>query len=237
MSKWSVALGLAYVIVLLAIEVGWSPRYVARIKARIAAGDRDARRAMYRFSIAFEWGAAAIALLLLLAGGATLGQVGLQLPSSERFAELAPMMISAVVGIALGGIVAVRAGRRSQPTPTAGDIDVLIPRTRSERRWFAGLAVTAGTMEELLYRALPLIVLTQLLPSLSPWWVVAITAVAFGLVHIYQGLAGVVATAVLGALFGALFIKTQSLLPGMVLHTLIDLRVLLIKAPSPPTER
>jgi uncharacterized protein len=46
--------------------------------------------------------------------------------------------------------------------------------------------------------------------------------------HIYQGLKGIVGTAILGLLFSAVFVVTGNLLVPMILHFLIDLRILLL---------
>jgi membrane protease YdiL (CAAX protease family) len=77
-----------------------------------------------------------------------------------------------------------------------------------------------------------LVVAMLLLPAV-PLWVLALgIAAVFGAAHLYQGLAGVAATTTLGAVLGLLVITTGSLLPAMVLHALIDLRILLLRRPE-----
>ena len=65
------------------------------------------------------------------------------------------------------------------------------------------------------------------LPSWPTWC--SVPAVLFALGHVYQGAQGVLATGVLAVGFGALYLLTGSLLPSMLLHVLMDLRVLLIR--------
>jgi membrane protease YdiL (CAAX protease family) len=214
-------IGLAVYAALVAIEVLWSPGYMASIRTRVAAGDPDARRAMYRFSIVFSWVAAAIAVAII-----GIDQV-IRLPIVE-LGDHAGFFVGGGIGVLVGGAITYARSQRGQAT--IGDIDVLVPRTTSERRWFAGVAVTAGIAEEIAYRALPIVVLGALLPSVSPWWFVAISSIVFGLAHLYQGIAGVIAVAVLGGAFGAIYVATGSLVIGMVLHVLVDLRMLLIRA-------
>jgi hypothetical protein len=60
----------------------------------------------------------------------------------------------------------------------------------------------------------------------TTWWII-ITGVAFGVAHLYQGPKGVVLTAGLGMVFGVV-VATVGLVPAMVVHTLIDLRLLLV---------
>lgn len=224
-------LGLVVYTALVAIEVLWTPRYMTSIRARIAAGDPDARRSMYRFSIAFSWIAAAVTVAII-----GIDQV-IRLPFVD-LGDHAGFFVGGGVGVLFGGAFTYARSQRGQLA--VGDIDVVIPRTTSERRWFAGVAVTAGIAEEIAYRALPIVVAGALLPGVSPWWFVAISSIAFGLAHLYQGLAGVLAVTVMGGAFGAIYVTTGSLVIGMALHTLVDLRLLLIRAtdtrraPAPP---
>jgi membrane protease YdiL (CAAX protease family) len=63
---------------------------------------------------------------------------------------------------------------------------------------------------------------------------VAVGAVAFGLAHAYQGIAGIVTTGVLGGVMAGLYLGTGSLLLPVLLHTLIDLRFLLVPTSALP---
>ena len=58
-----------------------------------------------------------------------------------------------------------------------------------------------------------------------------ISAIIFGLQHLYQGVAGVASTVVAGFLFGLLFLLTGSLLLPMLLHAVMDLRLLAVLRP------
>ena len=91
-----------------------------------------------------------------------------------------------------------------------------------------GLAVTAGVTEELLYRSFGLSYLFWLWPGITSEEAVLVTAVAFGFAHLYQGWKNVLLTTLLGGMFGLLTIDTGSIVPAMIVHTLIDLRILLL---------
>jgi len=58
-----------------------------------------------------------------------------------------------------------------------------------------------------------------------------VAAVIFGLQHLYQGAKGVGSTAVVGVLFGLLFLLSGSLILPMVLHAALDLRLLTVLRP------
>ncbi len=224
------ALAIAAVLLVAAVvaDLLLSPRYVRRVRALVAAGDRRARSRMYALTVSIGWTGATIALVLLLAGGLSLADVGFRLPDPGSMDRWAGPLVGA--GIALG--VGTALARRGAARPLAGDVEVLLPTTSRERRWYAAVAVTAGITEEVVYRALALTVLLALLPG-GRWPAIVVAAVMFGLGHVYQGVAGVLVTAGLAVALGLLYLHTGSLLPGIVVHALLDLRILLLPAPAP----
>jgi membrane protease YdiL (CAAX protease family) len=102
----------------------------------------------------------------------------------------------------------------------------LLPATAQEKRVFAGLAITAGICEELLFRGFGIAYVRWLWPGASDAALIALTAASFGLVHLYQGARGVVLTTLVGAYLASVTVSAGSLLPAMVMHALLDLRVL-----------
>ncbi|CAN5505063.1 hypothetical protein BH09ACT4_BH09ACT4_15210 [soil metagenome] len=110
--------------------------------------------------------------------------------------------------------------------PAIGDIKALLPRNRGELPYGAGLALTAGVVEELLFRlALPAILFGVFGNGPVAF---GIAAVLFGLLHIYQGPQGMFFAFVLGVVFTALYVLSGSILVPIVLHALIDLRSLVL---------
>ena len=81
------------------------------------------------------------------------------------------------------------------------------------------LSVTAGVCEELLFRGL---LIGMLAPWLGWWGAAALGVPLFGVLHAYQGRAGMVRTAIVGAALTGVVAATGSLLPAMALHALID---------------
>jgi membrane protease YdiL (CAAX protease family) len=72
----------------------------------------------------------------------------------------------------------------------------------------------------------------------APWhltliWAIALSSAIFGLQHLYQGIAGVLQTTVMGVLFCLIFLITGNLAVPILLHTVMDLRVLLLLPPTP----
>ncbi len=125
-----------------------------------------------------------------------------------------------LTGAALGIIVvfrglATRLGVRDTPI-----LRQLLPRTGRERGVFALLSVAAGTAEEVAYRGYAIPVL---IPLVGVGGAVALSSVAFGVVHGYQGALGMARTAVMGAVLGWGFLASGSLWPAVLAHVLIDL--------------
>jgi membrane protease YdiL (CAAX protease family) len=105
-------------------------------------------------------------------------------------------------------------------------VAALLPRTPAERWVFALLALTAGICEEVLYRGFGLAALRWAAPGLGHPPLIAITAIAFGMAHLYQGGRGVALTGLAGAYLAWIAISAGSLVPVMVLHAILDLRIL-----------
>lgn len=194
---------------------------------------RRSRTAMYRFTMMWEWGLTLFVVLLFMAGGISLRLLGLYNP---RGFTLPPGMFGGLIVGICGGLVVVvvslmvqaRTQRKSTSPPrTVGKFDALLPRTTTERWLFAGLAITAGICEEVLFRGLPVYALSH--PNVGPVLMIFVTAVIFGIAHAYQGWLGILATGFMGALFTAIYLSTGALWIPMALHALIDLRALAIR--------
>jgi membrane protease YdiL (CAAX protease family) len=216
--------GIVLVSVLLA-EFVLGPWLAEGARRRIARGERDARVHLYRRTVAYGWGFALVVVAVLGLGGLSASEIGF------GSAELGPHR-SVFVGLVGGSLVSLVLARfRSEPR-TVGDIDLFRPRGRRERRWFAGTALTAGITEEITFRALPILLFRAVLPGDGRVAAVLLSAVLFGLAHRYQGPAGMVATGVLGVVFGSVYVASGSLWPSMLLHVLLDLRLLLLPTPK-----
>lgn len=186
--------------------------------------DPSARLDHYRRGIAFEWaGAALVGLMALMAHSRlrSLWPPG-EHPGVTAQIPLLAVAILAVTAVYRFGGATIRRALAVQLRPVAA----LLPHTPLERRWFAVLAVTAGICEELLYRGFGLAALRWALPDIHTTALIAVSGAAFGLAHLYQGRLGVTLTGVLGAYLAWITIAAGSLVPVMILHALLDLRIL-----------
>lgn len=110
--------------------------------------------------------------------------------------------------------------QRAEQIRKALDRTRVLPRTARDFAIFPLLAVVGSTMEELLFRGF-------LIWLFAPWCglagAVAVSALLFGLGHIYQGLFGVVRTGLIGLGLGAGYALTHSLWWLIAAHIAVNL--------------
>ncbi len=196
----------------------------------------EARLKHYRRGIIGEWAGVGVVLVIALLAQRGAASIGLRIgdhPGSEVaiVAEVAVLLAISALVFRFGG-----QGINEMLRRQARGFAALLPRGRRERRTFAALAITAGICEELLLRGFAIAYLHWLWPAVPRIWVIVITAAAFGLVHLYQGPRGVVLTGLVGAYLTWLVLTTGSLFPAMIIHALLDLRVLALRDLSIPTD-
>jgi uncharacterized protein len=103
-------------------------------------------------------------------------------------------------------------------------IAALAPQGWTETAIWLVLCITAGVMEEFLFRGY----LLQQFSSLGRqgqgnlWLGVIASSLLFGVAHGYEGIGAMIAIALFGALFSILAIKRKSLRAGMMAHTWHD---------------
>lgn len=138
------------------------------------------------------------------------------------------MVRGLVVGVAIGLVIAVVVfifvGREAKQVHAIGDIHALLPRNRAELKYGLALSINAGLVEELLFRlAMPTLIFTL---SSNAIIAVASSLLAFGLMHAYQGISGVIGSFILGVIFMALFLITGNIIWPIIVHALFDIRSL-----------
>jgi membrane protease YdiL (CAAX protease family) len=162
-----------------------------RWQARASEGVPDTvpRSALYVSSAALLWLLAGATALVAWGSGLSAARLGLVALPGARFAGWACLTYLAGVAVLVLG----RALRISE-TPL---LRHLIPITPGEKVVFAGLSLTAGFAEELIFRGFLLWALAAATRSMT--FAVAASSVVFGIMHAYQEPAGAARAAVLGA--------------------------------------
>ncbi len=134
--------------------------------------------------------------------------------------------VGALIGLALLTVVGARAARKEKQLATLGDITAMLPRNRQELVLGGVLSLNAGLVEEALFRlAVPALVFGA---SGSAIAAVVVSLLLFGALHAYQGVTGIVATTIVGALMMLLYAVSGTIVVPMVVHALFDLRSLVV---------
>lgn len=130
-------------------------------------------------------------------------------------------------GALIGLLLARRRLGRGKPPFSAGDIERILPRNRSELGWTAALGTAAGIVEELFFRlALPLF--ATLATGSAPLGFTLATLLFAG-AHRYQGWAGMAFSALAGALLATIYLATGDLWFAMLVHVLLNLNGLVLR--------
>jgi uncharacterized protein len=190
-------------------------RYVAR-------GPDPDRVRLYRRTLALEWSALAV----LSAGWMGLGRSGASLgfvaPAGAGFwagAALVLLLIAVLVQAWRSARRLDEAGRRKQIS-ALGKLVHFLPRTGRDYGYFALVSVTAGIVEEVVYRGFLLWYLSLHLPL---WAAVLVSSVIFGAGHSYQGPAAALRTGLAGLAFAILYVVSGSIWLPIVAHAAVDL--------------
>ena len=175
---------------------------------------------VYVSSMAFIWMLGIAALWAGTASGFTHEQLGLRtLPVASLLAWTGGLTLAALSIAVLG-----RALRWTE-SPL---LEWLLPKSPRERAVFALVSLSAGIGEEMAFRGF-------LIPALrvasgSMFIAVAVSSLAFGMMHSYQRIGGALRASALGALLATPMIVTGSVIPSMAAHAAFDLLVGLVLA-------
>jgi len=232
---FSTVLHLLLVAFLVVVFPIWDRRETRRLKT---SADPAVRVRSYQKTIAWQLAATALLLAtvparLLFTPSATLAELGVKVTLRQAM----PVIVGLLIGAALPVLLTRTRGRAARPMPQLAAIDFFLPRDRRERAWFAAMCVVVGVCEEIIFRGFLVRFLAGPPLALGIAAAVAAAALIFGIDHGYQGIVGILSTGVLALVFTALFFISRSLWLPIVLHALIDLRVLLLvpggEAPAP----
>jgi membrane protease YdiL (CAAX protease family) len=202
--------------------------------------DPNVKRRYYRITSIVRWTASVVACLavggyLPLAHITRMSDDAPWLPSAQRSAQF---LQGALIGALLVWLVPAALAIwiptvREKSAKAFKSLAFFLPTTPKERAWWAIVSVTAGVCEEIIFRGFLLRYLHTAPWHLTLIWAIALSSAIFGLQHLYQGIAGVLQTTVMGVLFCLIFLITGNLAVPILLHTVMDLRVLLLLPPTP----
>ena len=160
----------------------------------------------------------------------TIGTRASWMPTREGVRDFIVGLLAAVILLQVVALLRVRNKPevRAKIAKALQSLYFMLPVTRDERVLFFFVSLTAGICEEAIYRGFLIHYLMGAPGSLNVTLAMVVSSVIFGIAHIYQGVRGTIGSAILGFIFALLFVMTGNLALPMLLHALIDARVLLM---------
>ena len=95
-----------------------------------------------------------------------------------------------------------------------------LPHTSRDLRYFFGVSITAGIVEEIVYRGFALWYLGAFMPL---WVAVVVSSIGFGFAHSYLGASGAVRAGLVGLGFAIFYVLTGSVWLPILAHIALDI--------------
>jgi membrane protease YdiL (CAAX protease family) len=193
-----------------------------RLVRRAAAGENIDRNVIYRETAILQWSLLFLALVGWSLAGRPWSALGMSLDVGRNFVIGALLAMAVIVFLAGQFRVMTKSDDEKvlRLRKSMGDVLLMMPRNGSELARFYGVSVTAGIVEEILWRGF----LFWYLGAFMPLWAAAVVStIAFGLAHAYQGLSQVPAITLVGAVFAGMYVLTGSVWLPIILHAAVDI--------------
>ena len=193
-----------------------------RLLKRVAAGERVDRSELYRNTMFSHWTLFFVGMAIWAFAARPWPAMGFGLQLDLWFAVATVLTILGVVAlvIQLRKVNAAPQDELGKYRAQFGDLSIMLPRNGNELARFYGLSITAGIVEEVLWRGFLIWYLSQFMPL---WGAALVSAIAFGLAHAYQGLVHLPPLIMAGLVFSALFVISGSLWLPIIMHAAVDI--------------
>ena len=193
-----------------------------RLLRKVAAGEPVDRKLLYLHTVIWHWIFFILGLIVWTLSERPWAGLGFTFDLDTRF------MIGVVLTIAAVALLFAQLRQVAKATQEDinralgefGQVALIMPRNRSELTRFDVLSITAGIVEETLWRGF---LIWYLIQFMTIWAAAVASAVGFGIAHGYQGLANVPRIMLVGAVFSGLYVLSGSLWLPMILHAAVDL--------------
>lgn len=214
-------------------------RSVASHLERRARTVSMARQRHYALSIGAIWSYVAVVAIIGELSGRTATSIGLSFRHLKpgAFTTSVVFIGSATVVIALvAGYTRFALWKNDESRRFIRNI-ALLPRNHRERFLYAATSISAGIGEEIVFRGFGIAYVEWLVPGASRPFVILVIAIAFGFAHYPHGQSTVLAATILGGLLTWVTLATGTLLPAIIVHTLVDLRMLALPSDLPDSSK
>ena len=210
------------VLLLLVVQPIWGYIESRRDEARAQAGHDLNRQRFYRQTAWMEWVFLAALAAVWVFYERPITALGFVQPGGTGFWIGVGLLIVVLAGLAYSVHYArhVSESERTKQVASMGALRKYLPHTRTELNTFYGLSVTAGVVEEIVYRGFLFWYLSFVMPL---WLVVVASSVMFGFAHSYQGAGGALRCGLVGLGFGLYYALTGSIWLPIIAHALFDI--------------
>lgn len=193
-----------------------------RLVRRAAAGEVIDRNVIYRETAIILWSLLFLALVGWSFADRPWSALGMSLDIGRNFV-IGVILAFAVIVFLVGQFRVITKADDEKVLrlrKSMHDVLLMMPRNGNELARFYGVSVTAGVVEEILWRGF----LFWYLGAFMPLWAAAIVStIGFGLAHAYQGWSQVPAITMVGAVFAGMYLLTGSVWLPIILHAAVDI--------------
>lgn len=193
-----------------------------RLLTRVAAGEPVKRLELYRNTLIGHWSLFFGFIAIWIYNAREWSAVGLEFEPDLWTGVGAVLTLLGIIAL-LYQIRQVQSAPQEEVDKLSkrfGKLSIIIPRNGAELAGFYGLAVTAGIVEELLWRGFMIWYLGQ---YMSLWAAALISTIGFGLAHAYQGARNLPQITAVSAAMVALYLLSGSIWLPIILHAAIDI--------------
>ncbi|MBL6689485.1 MAG: CPBP family intramembrane metalloprotease [Pseudomonadales bacterium] len=194
-----------------------------RIYLALAHRGEDLNRSIiYWQTMGMQWTGFTILAAGWLLLDRPLANLGMQPGSAIGYATGGAVALLLVVffGYQLTQIRKISFAEKQRQFVALGVVGYALPRTRQEYVFSNFVSITAGIVEELVYRGYVIWLLSLYMPL---WAAAIVSTIAFGVAHAYQGWEGILKTGFVGGIFATIYLATGSIWIPVVLHALLDM--------------
>jgi len=193
-----------------------------RILRLIEQGNGPSRNKLYLETMIWHWAIMLLGVLLWLYMERSWASMGFSFDPDWMF-YLGALIAGSVIILLVLQIKGLKSASDERIQSLHKQIESakpILPHSRAELHMFYKISITAGIVEELLWRGILIWYLSHYMPV---WAAAIISAVSFGLAHSYQGMSKVPMVTAVGAVFTALYLMTGSIWVPMILHACMDI--------------
>ena len=210
-----------FILLLVAVYPVFSTWSYHREVRRIEAGKPANRMSLYVSTGVIEWLALAGLFIAWYLLERPLSDLGFVAPGGTGFYIGIVLIAAACIGLVRQWSAVERLSdtERKKQVAALGKLVHFLPHSKREVNAMYGLSLTAGIVEEIVYRGFVMWYLALFMPM---WAAVLLSAIAFGVAHSYQGPLGAVKCGLVGLAFACLYLLTGSIWLPMLGHFLFD---------------